>query len=114
MRFNELSEKKSLSQNSFHHSFVIPWWKISIFTHNLDEYLDVYQRFFSTYTGILAVVLLLLIGLAFILGRYFTRHKGDYQTNEAKDAQLFDDPDYAVAAGKTGQPDVQKKKEWYI
>ena len=60
------------------------------------------------------MVLLLLIGLACFLGRYFPRDKGVYETNEAKDAQLFDDADYAIAASKTGQPDVQKKKEWYI
>jgi hypothetical protein len=59
-------------------------------------------------------VLLLLIGLACFLGRYFPREKGAYETNEAKDANLFDEPDYAIAAGKTGQPEIQKKKEWYI
>ena len=66
-------------------------------------------------SGILAAVLLLLIGLGFVLGRYLYRHQGgEYQTNEAKDAQLFDDADYAVAASKTGQPDFKKSKEWYI
>jgi len=64
--------------------------------------------------GIVAIIILLLIGLAFLLGRYFSRHKGDYRTNEAKDAQYYDNPDYAIASGTSGQPDVQKKKEWFI
>ena len=39
---------------------------------------------------------------------FITRHF------QAKDAEYFDDPDYAVASGTTGQPEVPKKKEWFI
>lgn len=64
--------------------------------------------------GILSVVLLLLIGLAVLAGRFFTRHKGEYKTYEAKDAQYYDNADFALAEGNTNQPGVQQKKEWFI
>jgi hypothetical protein len=43
-----------------------------------------------------------------------SRQKGDYKTHEAKDSQYYDNPDYAIASGHTRQPEVQKKKEWFI
>ena len=64
--------------------------------------------------GVLAAVILLIIVLIILLGRYMSRQKGDYKTYEAKDSQYYDNPDYAIASGTTGQPEVQKKKEWFI
>ena len=55
-----------------------------------------------------------MIGAAVLFGRYMSQEKGAYVTQEAKDAQLFDNADVALAAGTTGQPEPQKKKEWYI
>ena len=63
---------------------------------------------------IIAVVILIMFGLLVILGRYYFRHKGEYRTREAKDARQYDNPDFAVAAPSTRQPEVPKKKEWYL
>jgi len=61
--------------------------------------------------GIAFLALLLLIVL---LVRYYYKQKREYKTYEAKDAQYFDNPDYAIASGSSKQPEVQNKKEWYI
>lgn len=49
-----------------------------------------------------------------ILGRYLSKKKGDYFTNEAKDAYLYEDADSAIASGKSGQPEVSRRQEWFI
>ena len=68
----------------------------------------------SSVTVVITVSILLLLGLAVFIGRYFTANKGDYKTYEAKDSQYYDNPDFAIASASTGQPEVQKKKEWFI
>ncbi len=42
------------------------------------------------------------------------RQKGEYKTHEAKDAQYYDNADYAIASGSAQHPDMEKKKEWFI
>jgi len=59
--------------------------------------------------AVLAVILLL-----FCLVRYYYKQKRQYKTYEAKDAQYFDNPDYAIASGSTKQPEVQKTKEYFL
>ncbi|XP_078661957.1 contactin-associated protein-like 2 isoform X3 [Branchiostoma floridae x Branchiostoma belcheri] len=66
--------------------------------------------------GVVAVLIFVLLVLLCMLARYAFRHKGSYNTNEAKGADQADDPDTAVVAGDprhTGS-DVGKKKEWFI
>jgi contactin associated protein-like 2 len=62
----------------------------------------------------IGVAFLALILLILLLIRYYYKQKREYKTYEAKDAQYFDNPDYAIASGSTKQPEVQNKKEWYI
>ena len=59
--------------------------------------------------GLLALLLLVLL-----LVRFYYKKKRQYKTYEAADAQYFDSPDYAVASGSTMQPEVQKKKEYFM
>lgn len=63
--------------------------------------------------GILTLILLALIVMAVLIGRYMSRHKGEYLTQEDKGAELALDPDSAVVHSATGHQ-VQKKKEWFI
>lgn len=64
--------------------------------------------------GCLAVGLIIFLGVIFLLCRYYYKQKRSYKTYEAKDAQYFDNPDYAIAAGTTRQPEVQKKREYFM
>lgn len=51
--------------------------------------------------------------MAILIGRYLSRHKGEYLTQEDKGADACDDPDEAIVAGHTGHQ-VTKRKEWFI
>ncbi|XP_077993034.1 contactin-associated protein-like 2 isoform X2 [Glandiceps talaboti] len=59
---------------------------------------------------VVAVLAFAVIVLLVVIGRYIARHKGSYDTNEAKGAETAPDADAAVRQ----QPQVEKKKEWYI
>ncbi|XP_070535505.1 contactin-associated protein-like 2 isoform X2 [Ptychodera flava] len=59
---------------------------------------------------VVAVLIFAIIVLLVVIGRYIARHKGSYNTNEAKGAESAPDADTAVRQ----QPQVEKKKEWYI
>ncbi|XP_057341760.1 neurexin-4 isoform X1 [Microplitis mediator] len=63
--------------------------------------------------SILTVIVIALIIMAVLIGRYMSRHKGEYLTQEDKGAELALDPDSAVVHSATGHQ-VQKKKEWFI
>ncbi|KAK0161422.1 hypothetical protein PV327_009893 [Microctonus hyperodae] len=63
--------------------------------------------------SVLAVIVIALIIMAILIGRYMSRHKGEYLTQEDKGAELALDPDSAVVHSTTGHQ-VQKKKEWFI
>ncbi|XP_018318496.1 neurexin-4 isoform X1 [Agrilus planipennis] len=63
--------------------------------------------------SVLAVVIIGIIILAILIGRYLHRHKGEYLTQEDVGAESALDPDTAVVQGTTGHQ-VQKKKEWFI
>ena len=63
--------------------------------------------------SVLAVILIALIIMGILIGRYMSRHKGEYLTQEDKGAEVALDPDSAVVHSTTGHQ-VQKRKEWFI
>ncbi|KAL4092111.1 hypothetical protein QTP88_026673 [Uroleucon formosanum] len=63
--------------------------------------------------GIFSIILIVILILAFLVGRYVARHKGDYITQEDRGADIALDPDDAVIHSTTGHQ-VQKKREWFI
>lgn len=63
--------------------------------------------------SVLFIILLALIVMMILIGRYMARHKGEYLTQEDKGAEVALDPDSAVVHSTTGHQ-VQKKKEWFI
>ncbi|XP_018363259.1 PREDICTED: neurexin-4 isoform X2 [Trachymyrmex cornetzi] len=63
--------------------------------------------------SVLAIILIALVIMAILIGRYMSRHKGEYLTQEDKGAEIALDPDSAVVNSATGHQ-VQKKKEWFI
>ncbi|XP_026674791.1 neurexin-4 isoform X4 [Ceratina calcarata] len=63
--------------------------------------------------SVLAVIIIALVIMAVLIGRYMSRHKGEYLTQEDKGAEIALDPDSAVVNSATGHQ-VQKKKEWFI
>jgi len=62
----------------------------------------------------LGVGLIIIIGILLLLFHYYYKQKREYKTYEAKDARYFDSPDYAIASGSTRQPEIQKKREFFI
>lgn len=62
---------------------------------------------------ILAILFILLLLIALLCGRYLSRHKGEYLTQEDKGADDAMDPDDAVIHSHTGHQ-VTKRKEWFI
>ncbi|XP_034192438.1 neurexin-4 isoform X1 [Osmia lignaria lignaria] len=63
--------------------------------------------------SVLAIIIIALVVMAVLIGRYMSRHKGEYLTQEDKGAEIALDPDSAVVHSATGHQ-VQKKKEWFI
>uniref|UniRef100_A0A646QGQ6 Neurexin4 n=1 Tax=Hemiscolopendra marginata TaxID=943146 RepID=A0A646QGQ6_9MYRI len=63
--------------------------------------------------GVLAVIFIALVIMAILIGRYASRHKGEYRTHEDTGAHDAPDADTAIVQGHTGH-DVSKKKEWFI
>ncbi|GFU06145.1 neurexin-4 [Trichonephila clavipes] len=63
--------------------------------------------------GILALIFIALILMAILIGRYMSRHKGEYKTHEDTGAKDAPDADTAVRMGRTGHG-VPKKEEWFI
>lgn len=61
----------------------------------------------------LAVILAALVLMAIIMGRYVSRHKGEYLTHEDIGSKDAPDADTAVAHGVRGH-EVAKKREWFI
>lgn len=61
---------------------------------------------------VLSLFLLILIIVLYIIC-YHTRQKGDYETKEAKGADLADNPDMAVMYNQDGHP-IPKRKEWFV
>lgn len=59
------------------------------------------------------MLVLLLILMGILIGRYMNRHKGEYLTQEDKGADAALDPDDAVVQSTTGHQ-VTKRKEWFI
>ncbi|XP_012235285.2 neurexin-4 isoform X1 [Linepithema humile] len=63
--------------------------------------------------SVLAILLIAVVIMIILIGRYMSRHKGEYLTQEDKGAEIALDPDSAVVNSATGHQ-VQKKKEWFI
>ncbi|XP_050596211.1 neurexin-4 isoform X1 [Bombus affinis] len=63
--------------------------------------------------SVLTVIIIALVIMTVLIGRYMSRHKGEYLTQEDKGAEIALDPDSAVVHSATGHQ-VQKKKEWFI
>lgn len=63
--------------------------------------------------GVLAVIFAALVLMAIILGRYVSRHKGEYLTHEDIGSKDAPDADTAVVHGVRGH-DITKKREWFI
>lgn len=68
---------------------------------------------FCFYPGVLAVIFAALVLMAIILGRYVSRHKGEYLTHEDIGSKDAPDADTAVVHGVRGH-DITKKREWFI
>lgn len=67
---------------------------------------------YSFFSVVLSLFLLILIIVLYIIC-YHTRQKGDYETKEAKGADLADNPDMAVMYNQDGHP-IPKRKEWFV
>ena len=63
--------------------------------------------------SVLAIIFILIVIIAVLIGKYVNRHKGEYMTREDEGAQDAFDADTAVLQGRTGHQ-VEKKKEWFI
>ncbi|GAB1600199.1 neurexin-4-like [Argonauta hians] len=61
---------------------------------------------------VLSLFLLILIIILYIIC-YHTRQKGDYETKEAKGADLADNPDMAIMYNQDGLP-IPKRQEWFV
>ncbi|CAG0892829.1 unnamed protein product [Cyprideis torosa] len=73
----------------------------------------VYDATSAILGGVLAVLFVLLVIVLLLIGRYLSRHKGEYLTQEDEGARDAIDADDAVVKSKTGHH-VEKKKEWFI
>jgi len=58
-----------------------------------------------------AFLIFIIVLLLFLI--YF-RHKGDYETQEAKGQENADNPDAAIVFCSTGVPEIQKRQEWFM
>ncbi|XP_029633411.1 neurexin-4 [Octopus sinensis] len=61
---------------------------------------------------VLSLFLLILIIVLYIIC-YHTRQKGDYETKEAKGADMADNPDMAIMYNQEGLP-IPKRQEWFV
>lgn len=85
-------------------------WDVSLITRIFNE---LFLNSTLSIVAILAIIFLLLVIMAILIGRYLSRHKGEYLTQEDKGADDAMDPDEAVVHGHTGHQ-VTKRKEWFI
>lgn len=74
----------------------------------------IYLWFFIAFKVCIGVGGVLILGVVMLIFHYYYKQKREYKTYEAKDARYFDSPDYAIAANSSRQPEVQKKREFYI
>ncbi|XP_059490529.1 neurexin-4 isoform X2 [Neocloeon triangulifer] len=79
-----------------------------------DKLEAAYNRTNSAVLGsILALIFIALLVMLLLIGRYVSRHKGEYLTQEDKGADQALDPDEAIINAATGHQ-VTQKKEFYI
>lgn len=55
------------------------------------------------------IIVIVIIGLIF-----YCRDKGDYETKEAKGADIAENADVAVVFNQTGVPDITKRQEFFM
>ena len=55
------------------------------------------------------IIVIVIIGLIF-----YCRDKGDYETKEAKGADIAENADVAVVFNQTGVPDIAKRQEFFM
>lgn len=75
-----------------------------------DEGMALYER---VIVGVVLSLFLLILIIVLYIICYHTRQKGDYETKEAKGADLADNPDMAVMYNQDGHP-IPKRKEWFV
>ncbi|XP_041371694.1 neurexin-4-like [Gigantopelta aegis] len=63
---------------------------------------------------VLAVVFFLIILVIGVIVKNKACEGGDYETEEAKGAELADNPDTAVVYNQTGLPEIEKRQEWFM
>ena len=80
---------------------------------SITKWLNLLKCTILLFLGVLALIFIALIFMAIAIGRYMSRHKGEYKTHEDAGAKDAPDPDTAVRLGKTGHG-VPKKEEWFI
>lgn len=68
---------------------------------------------FLYFSGVLAVVFLIIIVCVVIAVLYF-REKGDYSTKEAAGQGFVDNQDAYTVINPTGVPDIGKRQEWFM
>eukprot|EP00106_Octopus_bimaculoides_P005183 XP_014772625.1 PREDICTED: glycophorin-C-like [Octopus bimaculoides] len=80
------------------------------YPNTLDKGMALYER--VVIGVVLSLFLLILIIVLYIIC-YHTRQKGDYETKEAKGADLADNPDMAIMYNQEGLP-IPKRQEWFV
>ncbi|CAL8121658.1 unnamed protein product [Orchesella dallaii] len=72
----------------------------------------IYRNTQSAVLGaVLAILFLLIVIMAILIGRYMSQHKGEYLTQEDEGAMGCEDPNDAVVRGHTGHH-VEKRREY--
>lgn len=72
----------------------------------------IYRNTQSAVLGaVLAILFLLIVIMAILIGRYLSQHKGEYLTQEDEGAIGCEDPNDAVVRGHTGHH-VEKRREY--
>jgi hypothetical protein len=98
---------------------ILPSSEVSLIVAALNFSLKIYLSQIFSYVyyfliaGVLALIFLALLIMLLLIGRYMSRHKGEYLTQEDKGADQALDPDEAIIHAATGHQ-VSQKKEFYI
>uniref|UniRef100_A0A8C6UU43 Glycophorin C (Gerbich blood group) n=1 Tax=Neogobius melanostomus TaxID=47308 RepID=A0A8C6UU43_9GOBI len=94
-----------------HHSWLFSLSQASLPAgYNMDDgYLE------AVVGAVIATVVLVLLVVALVVVRYMFRHKGSYQTNEAKGTEFADTADAALRGDPAIKDAVdQRHKEYFV